>query len=59
VAAANRSRNRWTDLLHAWLKREGIDFPHSKNENGQKVIVTTPNGVEKYWELSRCLKRLD
>jgi hypothetical protein len=46
----------WTYLLHAWFKREGIDYRHTKNENGQKVIVKTPSGADKYWELGQCLK---
>jgi hypothetical protein len=46
----------WTYLLHAWFKREGIDFRHTKNQSGERVVVKTPNGAEKYWELSQCLK---
>lgn len=46
----------WTYLLHAWFKREGIDYRHTKNQNGEKVVIKTPSGEEKYWELSQCLK---
>lgn len=46
----------WTYLLHAWFKREGIDYRHTKNQDGQKVILKTPSGAEKYWELAQCLK---
>jgi hypothetical protein len=46
----------WTYLLHAWFKCEGIDYRHTKNEKGQKVVVKTPNGAEKFWELAQCLK---
>lgn len=46
----------WTYLMHAWFKREGIDYRHTKNENGQRVVVKTPSGAEKYWELGQCLK---
>jgi hypothetical protein len=46
----------WTYLLHAWLKREGIDYRHTVKENGQKIVAKTPSGAEKYWELSECLK---
>lgn len=46
----------WTYLLHAWFKREGIDYRHTKNQDGQKVVVKTPGGAEKYWELGQCLK---
>jgi len=46
----------WTYLLHAWFKREGIDYRHARTQNGQRVVVKTPTGAEKYWELSECLK---
>ena len=47
----------WTYLLHAWFKREGIDYRHTKNQNGQKVVIKTPSGAEKFWELGQCLNR--
>src|SRR5262245_24332542 len=46
----------WTYLLHAWFEREGIDYRHTKKQDGEKTVVKTPCGAEKYWELSRCLK---
>lgn len=46
----------WTYLLHAWFKREGIDYRHTKTEGGQRVVVKTPNGADKYWELAQCLR---
>jgi hypothetical protein len=46
----------WTYLLHAWFKREGIDYRHTSNEKGQKVVAKTPSGAEKFWELAQCLK---
>jgi hypothetical protein len=46
----------WTYLLHAWFKREGIDYRHTKKLNGDKVVLKTPSGAEKYWELVQCLK---
>lgn len=46
----------WTYLLHAWFKHEGIDYRHTKNQGGQKVVAKTPGGADKYWELSQCLK---
>lgn len=46
----------WTYLLHTWFKREGIDYRHTTNQNGQKTVSKTPNGADKYWELSQCLK---
>lgn len=39
----------WTYLLHAWFKREGIDYRYK----GQ----TTKEGADKFWELTHCLKQ--
>lgn len=41
----------WTYLLHAWFKKEGVDYRHRVGTN----VARTPNGAEKYWELGRCL----
>lgn len=41
----------WTYLLHAYYKREGIDYRYKRNG----VVERTPSGAEKYWELSQCL----
>ena len=38
----------WTYLMHAWFKREGIDYRYP----GQK----TKEGANKFWELGHCLK---
>jgi hypothetical protein len=46
----------WTYLLHTWFRREGIDYRYTKNQGGEKVVVKTQNGAEKYWDLSQCLK---
>lgn len=46
----------WTYLMHAWFKREAIDYRYTKNENGQKVVAKTPSGADKYWELGQCIK---
>ena len=37
----------WTYLMHAWFKREGIDYRY-----GDK----TKQGADKYWELGKCLR---
>ncbi len=42
----------WTYLLHAWFRREGIDYRYKKNG----AVLTTPQGADKYWELGYCLK---
>lgn len=42
----------WTYLLHAWFKREGVEYRYIKNGN----LVTTHQGAEKYLELGACLR---
>lgn len=41
----------WTYLMHAYYKREGIDYRYKKDG----VVKRTPSGAEKYWELSQCI----
>ena len=41
----------WTYLLHAYYKREGVDYRYKKGS----VVEKTPSGADKYWELSQCL----
>jgi hypothetical protein len=43
----------WTYLLHAWFKREGIDYRH-RGAGG--VIKKTKGGEDCYWELGKCLQ---
>lgn len=42
----------WTYLLHAWFRREGIDYRY--REAGE--VKRTRNGAEMYWELGKCLR---
>ncbi|MDE0147346.1 MAG: DUF3644 domain-containing protein [Rhodospirillaceae bacterium] len=46
----------WTYLMHAYFKREKIDYRHYKHTNGKKTIEATNCGAERYWDLSRCLR---
>ncbi|WP_372837457.1 DUF3644 domain-containing protein [Phaeovulum sp.] len=41
----------WTYLLHAFYKREGIDYRYKKGG----AVEKTPTGADKYWELGQCL----
>jgi len=41
----------WTYLLHAYYKREGVDYRYKRGG----VVEKTPNGAERYWELGQCL----
>lgn len=46
----------WTYLLHAYYRREGIDYRYYKTVEGAREVVKTSNGAEKYWELGHCLR---
>jgi hypothetical protein len=41
----------WTYLLHAYYKREGVDYRYKRGG----AVEKTPSGAEKYWELGQCL----
>ncbi len=41
----------WTYLMHAYYKRQGIDYRYMRGG----AIERTPSGAEKYWELSQCI----
>ncbi len=41
----------WTYLLHAFYKREGVDYRYKKGG----VVQKTPSGADKFWELGQCL----
>ncbi|ACK81041.1 DUF3644 domain-containing protein [Methylorubrum extorquens] len=41
----------WTYLLHAYYRREGIDYRYKKGG----VAELTPSKAEKYWELNQCM----
>jgi hypothetical protein len=43
----------WTYLMHAWYRREGIDYRY-KGASG--TIKKTKEGAECYWELGNCLR---
>ena len=42
----------WTYLLHAWFKREGIDYRY---KDAKGAVEKTKQGAERYWELGKCL----
>jgi hypothetical protein len=43
----------WTYLLHAWFRREGIDYRY-KNADGS--TQKTKHGEDCFWELGMCLR---
>jgi hypothetical protein len=44
----------WTYLLHAWFRREGIDYRY---RNADGTVKVTKQGAEQYWELGKCLRQ--
>ncbi len=46
----------WTYLMHAYYRREGVDYRYKKPSNGKFEVETTKSGAEKYWELGQCIK---
>ncbi|RCK31466.1 hypothetical protein TH9_16290 [Thalassospira xiamenensis] len=43
----------WTYLMHAWFKKEGIDYRYKVNGG---AVKKTQNGEDCYWELGKCLR---
>ena len=41
----------WTYLMHAYYKREGVDYRYKK----AGIVQKTKHGADKYWELGQCL----
>lgn len=46
----------WTYLLHAYYRREGVEYRYVRTVAGVREIEKTDNGAEKYWELGKCLR---
>ena len=47
----------WTYLLHAYFKREGMDYRYYRTAGGLKEVEKTENGADKYWELGNAFVR--
>ena len=45
----------WTYLLHAYYRKEGIEYRYFRQRKSRRVFDRTKQGVHKYWELERCL----
>ena len=43
----------WTYLLHAWFRREGIDYRYLKADG---TVLKTKHGEDCYWELGKCIR---
>ena len=45
----------WTYLLHAYFRKEKIDYRYYKKHGNRKHYDKTKYGAYKHWELERCL----
>lgn len=45
----------WTYLLHAYYKKQGIEYRYFKQKGKRKKFDTTKHGAYMHWELERCL----
>ncbi len=45
----------WTYLLHAYYRKEGIEYRYFEQKNKRRVFDKTKSGAHKHWELERCL----
>ena len=43
----------WTYLMHAWFRRQGIDYRYKEADGSTKK---TKQGADCYWELGKCLR---
>ena len=46
----------WMYLLHAYYRREGVEYRYYKSGPNRRKFARTQLGAYKYWELKRCLK---
>ena len=45
----------WTYLLHAYYRKEGIEYRYYKQGKKRRKFDKTKHGAYKHWELERCL----
>ncbi len=45
----------WTYLLHAYYRKERIEYRYFEMKNKRRYFDKTKSGAYKYWELERCL----
>lgn len=46
----------WTRLLHAYYRREGVEYRYFKRGPKRRRFTRLKSGAFKYWELAQCLK---
>ena len=46
----------WTYLLHAYYRKNNVEYRHYKEVGKVKRYEKTKGGAHKYWELKKCLE---
>ena len=49
----------WMYLLHAYYRREGVEYRYYTKGPKQRKFDRTKSGAFKYWELERCLNYIE
>lgn len=49
----------WTYLLHAYFRKQDIEYRYFKLVGARKRFDKTAKGAHKFWELERCLNEAD
>lgn len=47
----------WTYLLHAFYRKNGVEYRYFKMEGTRKRFHKTAKGAVKHWELEKCLNQ--
>ena len=45
----------WTYLLHAYYRREGVEYRYYEKRSKRRRFNRTTSGAYRYWELGKCL----
>jgi hypothetical protein len=45
----------WTYLLHAYYRKEGVEYRYFRIAGKRRRFDKTKNGADKHWQLERCL----
>ena len=45
----------WTYLLHAYYRREGVEYRYYEKRPKRRKFIRTTSGAYRYWELGKCL----
>ena len=49
----------WTYLLHAYYRRNGVEYRYYQRPGARRRFERTQNGSFKYWDLAKCLSAVE